>query len=105
MNSVDNSSDRDVLIIAIQRTEHAPFMLVPLEKITCVVDSLPVSKAVGINKIPLEFYSKAPMIVLTGLVMFINNLLICSFVLVEMSDVMIIPILKSNLKDSTVSEN
>ena len=105
LNSVDDCSDRDVLISTVQETDHASIMPVTIEELVCAIDSLSANKAAGIDLIPLEFYSEAPVILLRWLVELFNKIFLHSFVPVAMTDVMIIPILKSNLKDSSDSEN
>ena len=67
--------------------------------------SLPTNKAVGLDDVPNEFYKYAPINVLILISLFFNSFLVHSFIPEVLLNVLVIPLLKSNLKDPSSSVN
>ena len=85
-------------------TEVAPEN-VSASEIKNIVEGLPGNKAIGLDDIPNEFYKRAPNFIINFLVVYFNSVLNHSHVCKDISNVLLVPIIKDRLKNPSDSSN
>ena len=103
LNSVADEADRSTFSSAIREVERTPINLVSPEEICILASGLSNNKSVGLDGIPNEFYKYAPTFIHDWMASFINGLLTHCHVPAALTDVLVRPVIKSNLKDPTDS--
>ena len=102
-----NSVDNDILCDEVHdRCRNSNTLdVVTLDELKAIVKDLPSNKAVGDDGIPAEVYKYAPQRLLVMLSLFLTACLRHQYLPEIIMKVIIIPLLKSKLKDSSSSDN
>ena len=105
LNSVDDSKSKREFLSKILSTTETPIEEVTTTEVKKIVKNLANNKAQGVDCIPNEFYKYAPMNIITFLSIIFNAFLKHCFLPTALMNVLIVPLLKSKLKDPSSSAN
>ena len=104
-DSIDDAEPKEQFLCEIDNVAESPINCVTLLELSEIVAQLPSNKAVGRDQIPAEVFKHAPMYPLTWLSVFFTSFLTHSFLPAQLSDVILVPLLKNKMKDPNDSTN
>ena len=105
LSEIEDSCEEVKLLEELTRTPNSGITQVSVNKLQRITNSLPLSKAIGRDGIPNEFFKYPPLPILIQVSLYFNCFLTHSFVPQGVMDVLIVPLVKSKLKDATLSSN
>ena len=105
LNSVDDQCEQNSVSTLLNDVFYSDPDLVSPEEICLCAGELANGKSSGIDGIPSEFFKYAPTLVFQFLSCFVNSVLSHGFVPRALTDIIVKPVIKSNLKDPTDSGN
>ena len=105
LNSVVDHDANNALHDALCATEDHPIEFVTQEEVCLAAGTLSNNKSIGMDNIPAEVFKYAPVNMYSWLAQFFNECLKHCYVPSKMTDVLIVPILKSNQKSPMDSTN
>ena len=105
LNSIEDSTSKLKLETILRNYEESPVLKVNAAEMREVLKSLQVNKGSGSDHIPANFYRTAPGFIVNFLVIYFNSALCHSYISNEMSDTIIVPVLKDKLKDPSSEDN
>ena len=105
LNSVNDSRSKKEFLDKIVTVTDTPIQEVTVTEMRDIVKGLANNKAQGTDYIPNEFYKFAPVNILTFLSITFNTFLKHCFLPTALMDVLIVPLLKSKLKDPSDTAN
>ena len=105
LNSVNDSQSKNQYKNKVFNTLDTPVENVTLNELRKIVSKLSNNKAIGKDGIPNEFYKYAPEKVLVFYSLFYKSFIIHSYLPPTILAVLLIPLIKSKLKDQSASSN
>ena len=104
-NSVQDAESKQLFERNLHEADDVPVEPVTPMEVKNIVGQLAGNKSSGKDKIPSEIFKYAPMHLLTWLSLFFTSFLVHSFLPSQMTDVILVPLLKSKMKDPGNSTN
>ena len=105
LNSVDDRADKAALESALRYLDREPFELFTVEDVGGAARKLNAHKSAGADLIPGEVFIYAPRILLLVLTNFLNSAFSHLYLPLSLTDIVVRPVLKCNLKSPTDSGN
>ena len=106
LNSVDNPESRNKVLERLTHWSHGQTVnRVTVRETQILVSKLKLNKAIGMDDIPNEMFKYAPTNILVHVSLFFNSFLVHCFLPAKLMQVLIIPLLKSKMKDPARSIN
>ena len=105
LNSVDSEEARNTLHESLRNTHHDPVQFVTPEEVCIGAESLSNNKSMGLDGIPSEVYKYAPFALHAWIAALFNECFKHCHIPSRMTEVFIIPIVKSNQKSPMDSTN